>query len=112
MNRKNQIYEVFLQSKEQGFTANEIAQKLGLDRANVSSDLNKLVKEELLIKTNSRPVVFKLLSHTLQQTNKSQIKIPSSDYKYEYFYEENIINCICLCIPICECTNKNLYCIW
>ncbi|PET36230.1 hypothetical protein CN514_24685, partial [Bacillus sp. AFS001701] len=52
MNRKNQIYEVFLQSKEQGFTAIEIAQKLGLDRANVSSDLNKLVKENLLIKTN------------------------------------------------------------
>ncbi|PEL08204.1 sigma 54-interacting transcriptional regulator [Bacillus sp. AFS017336] len=90
MNRKNQIYEVFLQSKEQGFTAIEISQKLNLDRANVSSDLNKLVKEGSLVKTNSRPVVFKLQSHTLQQTNHFQNNPANSEYKYEYFYEENI----------------------
>jgi transcriptional regulatory protein LevR/transcriptional regulator with AAA-type ATPase domain len=98
MNRKNQIYEVFVQqSNEQGYTANDIAQKLNLDRANVSSDLNKLVKEGLLVKTNSRPVVFKLQTNntkfnqeTYQPNKKPQIIPASSEYKYEYFYDENI----------------------
>ncbi|WP_088041423.1 sigma 54-interacting transcriptional regulator [Bacillus sp. EAC] len=95
MNRKNQIYDVFVQqSNENGYTANDIALKLNLDRANVSSDLNKLVKEGLLEKTNTRPVLFKLQSNSslvyLQSDKKDSINPISSDYKYEYFYEENI----------------------
>jgi len=95
MNRKNQIYDVFVQQgNENGYTANDIALKLNLDRANVSSDLNKLVKEGLLEKTNTRPVLFKLQSNSslvyLQSDKKDSINPISSDYKYEYFYEENI----------------------
>ncbi|GGI16165.1 sigma 54-interacting transcriptional regulator [Gottfriedia solisilvae] len=94
MNRKNQIYEVFVQqSNAQGYTAIEIATMLNLDRANVSSDLNKLVKEGLLDKTNSRPVLFKLQLNTNSKA-KHQVAVPgekpSSEYKHEYFYDENI----------------------
>lgn len=94
MNRKNQIYEVLVQqSNEHGFTANDIAKKLNLDRANVSSDLNKLVKEGLLDKSNSRPVVFKIkLKNGLNQHSNQKVQNVkfSSEYEYESFYDENI----------------------
>lgn len=41
-----------------GFEASDVAQALALDRANVSRDLNALVKEGLVLKTMSRPVYF------------------------------------------------------
>lgn len=41
-----------------GSTSTEIADKLGLDRANVSKDLNRLVVEHKAIKINRRPVLF------------------------------------------------------
>lgn len=98
MNRKNQIFEIFLQQRnENGYTANDIASKLKLDRANVSSDLNKLVKEGLLEKTNSRPVMFKLIVKNLEAYS-NDTKKPfqkkelngKPEYKYSQFYEENI----------------------
>ncbi|EOH90134.1 sigma 54-interacting transcriptional regulator [Enterococcus pallens] len=41
-----------------GSTSTEIADELGLDRANVSKDLNRLVGEQKAIKINRRPVLF------------------------------------------------------
>lgn len=41
-----------------GSTSTEIADELGLDRANVSKDLNRLVAEQRVIKINRRPVLF------------------------------------------------------
>jgi transcriptional regulatory protein LevR/transcriptional regulator with AAA-type ATPase domain len=94
MSRKNQIYEVFVQqSNEHGFTANDIAKKLNLDRANVSSDLNKLVKEGLLDKSNSRPVVFKIKSKNgINQYSNPKVQNVkfSFENEHESFYEENI----------------------
>ncbi|GGE81509.1 sigma 54-interacting transcriptional regulator [Priestia taiwanensis] len=59
MTRKELIYEAVKQHQTTGgISAAEIANILNLDRANVSSDLNKLTKEGLLLKTNTRPVRF------------------------------------------------------
>ncbi|MBO0458220.1 sigma 54-interacting transcriptional regulator [Enterococcus hulanensis] len=41
-----------------GSTSTDIANKLGLDRANVSKDLNRLVTEQKAVKINKRPVLF------------------------------------------------------
>lgn len=45
-------------SEIQGVTATDVAHSLGLERANVSKDLNKLVTEGRALKINSRPVLF------------------------------------------------------
>ena len=42
----------------EGVTASELATLLQLDRANVSSDLNKLVKDNRLLKTSNTPCPF------------------------------------------------------
>ena len=43
-----------------GFETKAIAEELGMQRSNVSNILNELVKENKLIKTSSRPVLYKL----------------------------------------------------
>lgn len=49
-----------------GISAQEIADQLQLDRANVSSDLNALVKQGLLHKAGNRPVLFSLPDQSKQ----------------------------------------------
>lgn len=41
-----------------GITAAEVANEIGLDRANTSKELNQLQQEGLLIKTMGRPVYY------------------------------------------------------
>ena len=43
-----------------GFETKAITEELGMQRSNVSNILNELVKENKLIKTSSRPVLYKL----------------------------------------------------
>ena len=43
---------------KQGINTNVIAQHFGLQRSNISTILNELVKEERLEKTNTRPVLY------------------------------------------------------
>ena len=45
---------------KQGINTNVIAQHFGLQRSNISTILNELVKEERLEKTNTRPVLYYL----------------------------------------------------
>ena len=45
---------------KQGINTNVIAQHFGLQRSNISTILNELVKEERLSKTNTRPVLYYL----------------------------------------------------
>ncbi|WP_144660667.1 PRD domain-containing protein [Bacillus tropicus] len=56
-----------------GVTASELATLLQLDRANVSSDLNKLVKDKRLLKTNTRPVRFYIETNALLETHSKEI---------------------------------------
>ncbi|MHC5228120.1 sigma-54-dependent transcriptional regulator [Enterococcus sp. LJL99] len=62
MNRKEIIYQ-YIKNLPLGrtFSAQEIANHLTLDRANVSSDLNALEKQNLLQKRGTRPVLFSLV---------------------------------------------------
>ncbi|MGQ0419123.1 transcription antiterminator BglG, partial [Bacillus sp. HC-Mk] len=57
----------------EGVTASELATFLQLDRANVSSDLNKLVKDKRLLKTNTRPVRFYIETNTSLETHSKDI---------------------------------------
>lgn len=56
-----------------GSTSTEIADELGLDRANVSKDLNRLVVEQKAIKINKRPVLF-IDRQTIEDTYHFTIK--------------------------------------
>ncbi|MDA1645794.1 MULTISPECIES: PRD domain-containing protein [Bacillus cereus group] len=56
-----------------GVNASELATLLQLDRANVSSDLNKLVKDKRLLKTNTRPVRFYIETNALLETHSKEI---------------------------------------
>lgn len=56
----------------EGITASELATLLQLDRANVSSDLNKLVKDNRLLKTITRPVRFYIETNTSLETHSTK----------------------------------------
>ncbi|PGM87885.1 PRD domain-containing protein [Bacillus cereus] len=56
----------------EGVTASELATLLQLDRANVSSDLNKLVKDNRLLKTSTRPVRFYIETNTSLETHSTK----------------------------------------
>ncbi|MBW3491747.1 PRD domain-containing protein [Bacillus sp. FDAARGOS_1420] len=56
----------------EGITASEIATLLQLDRANVSSDLNKLVKDNRLLKTSTRPVRFYIETNSSLETHSTK----------------------------------------
>lgn len=67
------IDRVFKKLKElsggQGITTIEIANSLGLSRANVSSDLNKLCEEGKIIKKNGKPVLFMISNNSRKIKN-------------------------------------------
>ncbi|MEI0206624.1 sigma 54-interacting transcriptional regulator [Klebsiella sp. 92007] len=65
MSRKTIIFNCLTElegDNPQGMTTEFIASYLGLSRANVSADLNQLVKEGMLEKTHSRPVHYHTIS--------------------------------------------------
>ncbi|MFH4082110.1 hypothetical protein WAJ09_22320, partial [Acinetobacter baumannii] len=57
----------------EGVTASELATLWQLDRANASSDLNKLVKDKHLLKTNTRPVRFYIETNALLETHSKEV---------------------------------------
>lgn len=67
---KERVYE-FIQKEiytgheyRDGLETRIIAEKMNMQRSNVSSLLNELVKEGLLIKTTNRPVLYQLPKQT------------------------------------------------
>ena len=63
MNRIDIIYEKLKElSKETGVTTENISSALGLSRANVSSDLNKLCEEGKAVKEGVKPVFYRAVS--------------------------------------------------
>lgn len=61
MNRKQRIFtflEEICKKDSSGLTTSFIAEKLNISRANVSSELNKLVKENIISKSFGRPVKY------------------------------------------------------
>ncbi|TCP28912.1 transcriptional regulatory protein LevR [Scopulibacillus darangshiensis] len=61
-------------ANEKGVSAKEIAELLSLNRANVSSDLNKLWKKGRVIKNNGRPVLY-----SLPDQGSSEKRVPKLD---------------------------------
>ncbi|HCR43386.1 MAG TPA: hypothetical protein DIV41_02275, partial [Ruminococcaceae bacterium] len=53
---------------EHGISAGELADDLGLSRANVSSDLNNLCKNGDAEKYGSKPVFYKITENTIKQS--------------------------------------------
>ena len=69
-----------------GVTTKEVADALGIQRANGSKDLNQLVREGKLVKTDSRPVRY---TYNLQSTTyKKPLSKHVPSYKEKYI-EEN-----------------------
>lgn len=52
----------------QGVQTNTIAQTLGKQRSNISAALNELIKEGKLVKTSTRPVLYRLPEPSAQQS--------------------------------------------
>jgi len=74
--RKDIIYEYiqkesYTHEGDEGFHTEELAEKLQMQRSNVSAGLNALVKEGKLIKTSTRPVAYKLAIVKNQNSNTS-----------------------------------------
>lgn len=75
---KEQVYE-FIQKEtfrnsenKDGFETRRIAEELGILRSNASAILNELVKEEKLVKTNTRPVLYCLPGNDKQYKDREQ----------------------------------------
>ena len=76
MKRIDLIFNAIQEGKyTEGVTASELATLLQLDRANVSSDLNKLVKDKRLLKTNTRPVRFYIETNALLETHSKETSL-------------------------------------
>ena len=71
MKSTKQIVYEYLQkvdcAENEGVETKKIAQDLNMQRSNVSSLLNELVKENLVLKSNSRPVLYRVNVSTLQE---------------------------------------------
>lgn len=59
LSKKTEVFDL-LKKTEKGMTASQVAEILEMDRANASRYLSELAKEELIIKSNTRPVVYSL----------------------------------------------------
>ncbi|MDO4943217.1 MAG: PRD domain-containing protein [Lachnospiraceae bacterium] len=73
LNKKEKVYEFittysseFYHDEYPKFTTNFLSQKLGMQRTNLSSILNQLVKEGKLIKENGRPVMYQFADPSSQ----------------------------------------------
>ncbi|WMM25439.1 sigma 54-interacting transcriptional regulator [Tissierella sp. MB52-C2] len=65
MRKIDEVYRTILKLQEEspaGISAMKIAQVINLDRSNVSRYLNRLYKENKLIKIDGRPVLYKTMS--------------------------------------------------
>lgn len=71
---KESVYELIQQEiytneeHKNGLETKVIAEMLGMQRSNVSAILNELIKEEKLIKTTTRPVLYQLPKQTQPQS--------------------------------------------
>ena len=99
MTRKDRIWEYLkeqLPLVQNGLTTSQIANTLNLVRPNVSKELNVLVKEGKLAKTNTRPVRYFMADASqsrvktqLSQIKKKTIKKKNNDDIFEHLIGKN-----------------------
>ncbi|AEE91781.1 PTS system transcriptional activator [Tepidanaerobacter acetatoxydans Re1] len=74
MKRIDAVYQKLKElDKRTGVSASEIADSLGLSRANASNDLNKLCKEGKAVKVGKKPVLFKLVEDISEDDKKPSL---------------------------------------
>lgn len=64
-------HEIYVNNKRQGVETREIASGLNMQRSNVSSIVNELVKENKLMKSKTRPVYYRLTEQSCCCVEKS-----------------------------------------
>lgn len=91
MKRKDVIFQAIHQHFGYGvaFTTINLAEKLHMNRANVSNDLNLLVKEGRLTKTTTRPVSF-ILNQTIPSQTSLEKPPLKENHFFESYYKDNI----------------------
>lgn len=90
MKRKDMIFQAIHDyfGYNIAFTTIELAEKLQMSRANVSNDLNALVKENKLSKTLTRPVQFILNPSYSKSIETNEHSMQPSHY-FDTYYKEN-----------------------
>ncbi|TZE81338.1 sigma 54-interacting transcriptional regulator [Calorimonas adulescens] len=74
MKRIDMVYQKLKElDKGAGVSASDIADSLGLSRANVSSDLNKLCDEGKAVKTGTKPVFFRPVQEILHKNEETSL---------------------------------------
>ncbi len=76
---------------DQGVTTQEIAEVLGIQRTNSSKDLNQLVREGKLIKTDGRPVryIYQTLVTHVKPVTKHVVSYKETPVSEEKKYTPN-----------------------
>ncbi len=86
MNRKELVYKTLVDlCTDTGVDAQKLSSVLNITRANVSHELNNLVKEGRVYKTNSRPVLFYVANGELALDNTAE-----SQSQLDEFVKSNI----------------------
>lgn len=67
MNRKEKIYDQ-LKKLNQPVSAKQLAEELGIDRANVSRELNRLFAEGRVLKQGKKPVLFMISNQKVKNS--------------------------------------------
>lgn len=75
MTRKERLFRRLKELAGEGKSAQELADELGFDRANVSGDLNKLWKEGKVEKTSGRPVLFSVSGSGNKQAQQTRLDL-------------------------------------
>lgn len=91
MKRIDLVYEKLLElDRGEGVSASDIADSLGLSRANVSSDLNRLCREGKAEKKGTKPVLFRPLQKDLQgSAEEKKQPLKDSSTSLDRFADEN-----------------------
>ena len=76
MGRRDEVFKKLVElNKGNGVTTIDIATKLGLSRANVSNDLNRLCEEGRVIKKAGKPVLYTPIKiKEIKENNKTKVK--------------------------------------
>ena len=92
MKRLDMILRV-LAEKTEGMTAGQLADELGLARANVSNDLNELCREGRAVKEGIKPVYYRLLPKTGKESDEKQADFFKRDENEFLRKNPSLTNC-------------------
>ncbi|XBS70356.1 sigma 54-interacting transcriptional regulator [Acerihabitans sp. KWT182] len=92
MNRKQKILERLTELckvSQEGVTTAQLAEQLKISRPNVSSDLNQLIREGYVVKTNNRPVHY-FYSHKTEMADDGLKREDNDPFRYLIGYNGSL----------------------